>query len=266
MAEIHVTGEMTREAHGTRLNRLAVNEGLRVERRTTSDGRMQTRLVREGEPRHGEPMTGWETPGETMKRLSGSSWRRKPSAGRARVGDPENPYRLSDLHELDRRLGEHWQQITRGGHQPTARQIAAHRALAAKRRHVSETLSHQRVGGTMGTFRRAPAKAKSADPVRGGPFGTGWPGGFSVGDRVTLKDDPRWRGTVTDAWEARDYRVVPVRWDVDPDEPRDTRIRGDTPWQKLTKLGRARRRVVSPYHTHRAPPYSHPAVRRHRRR
>jgi hypothetical protein len=76
------------------------------------------------------------------------------SSGRGRSRDPENPYRLEDLHAADRRAGDRWQAITRYGHTPSAAQLAEHRRLVAERQHISETLAQQRVGGTMGTFRR----------------------------------------------------------------------------------------------------------------
>lgn len=47
---------------------------------------------------------------------------------------------------------------------------------------------------------------------------------------------------MTDKWESRDYRVVPVRWH-DRADPSTIWFRGDTPWQQLTQTaGRSRTR------------------------
>lgn len=97
---------------------------------------------------------------------------------------------------------------------------------------------------------------------------------FHKGDRViaNLSIGPH-QGTVggrafegmTGLW------VYPVYWD---DPKAVGRGHGSSEWSaansvaepELRLIGRERRRVVSPYHTHRSHPYSHPAVRRHRRR
>lgn len=82
---------------------------------------------------------------------------RGPAGASRTRRDAANPYRIEDLHRAGAAAGAYWQRIHRNGRTPTARELAHHRELVARRAIISRTLATQRVGGTMGTFRHRPA-------------------------------------------------------------------------------------------------------------